>query len=276
MSEQILRISSLQSRLDEQRHRAEELHRQGASDLNIKVYDLQAQLTNVQEKLGAREKQITSLKEHLEQSKVIIDRLETELARGADSDKSKLHLLEANLQANTEENTKLKEKIRTEMINKLALPDLMETMLSEKNEELDFVKEQLDAKTKQLQVYVDLHLSDETIRDLQRKNPDNTDKKLSTRTSSDVVSLTDNDDVDIVRRAATEVENLILTGPLQVKNMVNIFLFYFIIIFIVQIGKASVAKMKSVFYYVFVTSLFAVSRRFLQLILNLLPDELET
>lgn len=36
----MLRISSLQSRLDEQRHRAEELHRQGTSDLNIRVHDL--------------------------------------------------------------------------------------------------------------------------------------------------------------------------------------------------------------------------------------------
>lgn len=120
MTEQILRISTLQSRLDEQRHRAEELHRQGTSDLNIKVYDLQSKLSNVEEKLLAREKQIATLKDHLEQSKVIIDRLEADLAKGGDGEK--ISKLEMELQARSDEIKKLKEKMNSEMINKLALP----------------------------------------------------------------------------------------------------------------------------------------------------------
>lgn len=52
MSEQLVRISSLQSRLDEQRHRAEEIHRQGTSDLNIRVHDLQVSGIFVGEDVG--------------------------------------------------------------------------------------------------------------------------------------------------------------------------------------------------------------------------------
>lgn len=210
MSEQILRISSLQSRLDEQRHRAEELHRQGTSDLNLKVYDLQTQLTNVQEILTAREKQIVNLKDALEQSKVIIDRHDRTFGTDGDDKSTKLNRLEDDIVAKNSEIQKLKEKMRTEMINKLALPDLMETMLSEKNEEMEQLREQLASKQKELQQYQEMYGNDKAVRDWQTKQkPDVTDGKLSARTLSDIVSLTDYDDEpDIIRKAA-DTENMV-------------------------------------------------------------------
>lgn len=198
MTEQILRISTLQSRLDEQRHRAEELHRQGTSDLNIKVYDLQSKLNNVEEKLVAREKQIATLKDHLEQSKVIIDRLEADLAMGGDGEK--IGKLEMDLHAKSEENRKLKEKISSEMINKLALPDLMETMLADKDEEIDQLKEQIAEKQKELQVYLNLHLDDHQLDNLKKYCKEASDGKMSARTLSDIISITEYDEPDVVRK----------------------------------------------------------------------------
>lgn len=198
MTEQILRISTLQSRLDEQRHRAEELHRQGTSDLNIKVYDLQSKLNNVEEKLIAREKQIATLKDHLEQSKVIIDRLEADLAMGGDGEK--IGKLEMELQGKCEENRKLKEKISSEMINKLALPDLMETMLADKDEEIDQLKEQVAEKQKELQVYLNLNLDDQQLENLKKYCKETSDGKMSARTLSDIISLTEYDEPDIIRK----------------------------------------------------------------------------
>lgn len=222
MSEQISRISSLQSRLDEQRHRAEELHRQGTSDLNVRVYDLQSQLNNVQEKLTAREKQIVTLKDHLEQSKIIIDRLEAELALGPDGDQNKLNKLEAELNVKDKENQKLKDKIRNEMINKLALPDLMETMLADKNEEIDYIKEQLDAKTAALQVYLDLNLDEQQLCELKRKAIEIADGKSSARTLSDIVSLSEYDEPDIIRKVADsrdlQTSSKFFTIPSLAKN----------------------------------------------------------
>lgn len=199
MTEQILRISTLQSRLDEQRHRAEELHRQGTSDLNIKVYDLQSKLNNVEEKLVARDKQIATLKDHLEQSKVIIDRLEADLAMGGDGEK--IGKLEMELQGRCEENRKLKEKMSSEMINKLALPDLMETMLADKDEEIDQLKEQVSEKQKELQVYLNLNLDDQQLENLKKYCKETTDGKMSARTLSDIISLTEYDEPDIIRKA---------------------------------------------------------------------------
>lgn len=162
MSEQILRISSIQSRLDEQRQRAEELQRAGTSDLNLKVYDLQTELGSLKETLTARDKQITVLKNHLAQSKEIIDKQEAEIAMstrnngggdaGPDVDQNILNKLEAEIKTKDAENKKLKEQIRTEMIKKAALPDLMETMLADKSEEIDFLKEQLQSKEKELKL----------------------------------------------------------------------------------------------------------------------------
>lgn len=155
MSEQIMRITSIQSRLDEQRQRAEELQRAGTSDLNLKVYDLQTELTTLKETLSARDKQITVLKSHLAQSKEIIDKQEVEIALATNaststSENSRLDKLVAEIEAKNVENKNLRDKIRMEMISKVALPDLMETMLADKSEEIDYLKEQLEARENEL------------------------------------------------------------------------------------------------------------------------------
>lgn len=203
MSEQILRISTLQSRLDEQRHRAEELHRQGTSDLSLKVYDLQTQLTSVQELLVARDKQIVQLKGHLEQSKQIIDRQEIDLAAGAERSHDNRH--DDELRARDAEIAQLKERMRSEMISKMALPDLMETMLSEKNDELDHLKEQLVARKRQLQEFLDLRLSNETMAELRKQQHLSASKTGGRTAVSDIVTMSSIDfdeDSDIVRKAA--------------------------------------------------------------------------
>lgn len=199
MSEQLSRISSLQSRLDEQRLRAEELHRQGTSDLNIRVHDLQNEVTNLKETLLARDNQIKNLNTALENSKNAIDRLEVELAiRPLNETAEQIMKLENNLRQQKEENQNLRDKIKNEMINKLAIPDLIETMLSDKNEEIDHLKEKLSAKERELQTYVQLF-------DKQHSNKHETtgnDEKNSARTLSDIISLSEYDEPDVLRKQA--------------------------------------------------------------------------
>lgn len=158
MSEQIMRITSIQSRLDEQRQRAEELQRAGTSDLNLKVYDLQTELNTLRETLSAREKQINVLKNHLAQSKEIIDKQEMEIAlatsvNATTTENSRLDKLVAEIEAKNLENKNLRDKMRTEMITKIALPDLMETMLADKTDEIDYLKEQLEARERELKSF---------------------------------------------------------------------------------------------------------------------------
>lgn len=152
-----MRITSIQSRLDEQRQRAEELQRAGTSDLNLKLYDLQAEVKTLKETVSSRDKQISVLKNHLAQSKEIIDKQEAEIASynsvtdGNDTySKVFVDKLEARIASKDLEIKNLREKMRSEMITKLALPDLMETMLADKTDEIEYLKEQLEAREKEL------------------------------------------------------------------------------------------------------------------------------
>ncbi|KAM7357976.1 pericentrin-like protein isoform 3-T3 [Cochliomyia hominivorax] len=207
MSEQTQRISALQSRLEEQRQRAEELQRCNTSDLNIRIHDLQNELQNVRETLSNRDKQIANMKQQLEKSKMAIDRLEAELAVEQQPDRSALERLENELKLKQAENQKLKDKIKNEMINKLALPDLMETMLADKNEEIDHLKEQLENKEKELQSVMDMSQASSVGG---TKKQEEASTKLSGRTLSDIVSITEFDEPDVVRRAAAHN----MTSPL--------------------------------------------------------------
>lgn len=157
-----MRITSIQTRLDEQRQRAEELQRAGTSDLTLKVYELQAELTTMKETLSSRDKQIAVLKNHLAQSKEIIDKQEIEIAAATanspPSDRERFDKLEAEIATKETENKLLRDKMRSEMIQKVALPDLMETMLADKTDEIDFLKEQLEAKEKELKAMTDRQL----------------------------------------------------------------------------------------------------------------------
>ncbi|XP_055600528.1 pericentrin isoform X2 [Uranotaenia lowii] len=190
MSEQSLKITTLQSKLDEQRVRAEELHRQGTSHLTVKVHDLQNELINLKETLQTRDKQITNLKNFLENSQQVIERQEKELAMNqANNDRSQYELkLEADLKAKCDEIQQLKHKIQHEMINKVALPDLMETMLADKNEEIDQLREKLII----LQQASPPHPPQTGT--AHGREDDNA------RTLSDIVSITDCDESDMVMR----------------------------------------------------------------------------
>lgn len=143
MSEQLIKISSLQTRLDEQRILAEELNKQSTSDLTLRVHDLQNELSSLKETLTSRDKQITNLNQLLEHSKKIIERQDHELAFSGDNDKSLYEKMNEELKRRNDEIERLKEKIKSEMINKAVIPDLMETMIADKNEEIDSLKEQL-------------------------------------------------------------------------------------------------------------------------------------
>lgn len=210
MDEQLVRITSIQSRLDEQRQRAEELQRAGTSDLNLKVYNLQEEVNALKETVSSRDKQISVLKNHLTQSKEIIDKQESEIASyncsadGSDSyNKVFIEKLEARIASKEQENKSLREKIRTEMITKVALPDLMETVLADKTDEIEYLKEQLESREKELK----------TLRDSQifAKAEEKLSEYFSKHVNSDLI------DNDYVRKGCDSGTRLSLVSKLAVN-----------------------------------------------------------
>lgn len=206
MNEQMQRISSLSAKLEEQRHRAEELQRQGTSTLTLRNHDLQNDVRDLKETLSARDKQINTLKGKLEETKEMLDRQDAEL--NTKSDRSLIEKLQNDLKAKENEILTLKEKMKSEMINKLALPDLMETILAEKNEEIDHLKEQLDSKEKELQNVLDIdNLSQASMPKSHREEDLG---KSSARTLSDIVSISEYSAPDVIRRAHLQESPLVL------------------------------------------------------------------
>ncbi|XP_037934627.1 golgin subfamily A member 4 isoform X5 [Teleopsis dalmanni] len=203
MSEQSQRISVLQTRLEEQRKRAEELQYASTSDLKLRIHDLQTNVQSLQETLSSRDKEIEINKQNIEKSKKIIEQLEAEIINKKQPDRSLIDDLEKDIKQKNNEIQKLKAKIKNDMINKLAVPDLMETMLADKNEEIDHLKEQLESKEKELQAALDFSqassLGGVVPKSAGREDASN---KLSARTLSDIVSITEFDEPDVARRAA--------------------------------------------------------------------------
>lgn len=187
-------------------------------------------MSNLKETLSSREKQIATLKGHLEQSKQIIDRQEAQwiaqeeeqqlqqqqsLVVPHDPNEQVLRL-ESDLLSKCEENQRLRDKIRNEMINKFALPDLMETVLSEKIEEIDNLREDVRKKAIQLKVYTNLELNGDQAEAVKRltKEQMEQEEKMSARTLSDVGSISDYDVPDIMRRAESRrVETFTVNRP---------------------------------------------------------------
>lgn len=214
MSEQLIKISSLQSRLDEQRLRAEELHRQGTSDLTLRVHDLHNELTTLKETLSSRDKQIANLNQLLENSKKIIDRQEAELVFSGDNDQTLLDKLETELKQKSDENQKLRDKIKSEMISKVALPDLMETMMAEKNDEIDHLKEKLTKKEKEIE-----SLSLKSNQSEKFVFSKNANEQQSGRVLSTIISMSDFEEPDVLRKAAEpgDLRSLIVQNQLTVS-----------------------------------------------------------
>ncbi|KAM8709389.1 hypothetical protein ACLKA7_016230 [Drosophila subpalustris] len=211
IDEQTQRISTLHKRLEEQRQRAEELHRVGTSDLNTRVHELQSEVRDLGEQLAARDKQMATVQQQLQRSKDEIVRLEGDLAERSQPDRTLVERLEADVQQKNGELQNLREKIRTEMINRLSLPDLMETMLADKNDEIDHLQQQLEARDRELQAVKD---ASQASSPLLAAGKQDASAKHSARTLSDIGSITEFPEPDVDRRAAMRS----LNAPLQLPE----------------------------------------------------------
>ncbi|XP_062136620.1 pericentrin isoform X6 [Drosophila sulfurigaster albostrigata] len=209
IDEQTQRISALNKRLEEQRQRAEELHRVGTSDLNKRVHELQCELRDLNEQLTARDKQMATMQQQLQRSKEEIARLESDLAQRSQPDRSHIERLEADVQLKNNELQKLREKMRTEMVNRLSLPDLMDTMLADKNDEIDHLQQQLAARERELQAVKEMSQVSSPAGGRQDAST-----KHSARTLSDIGSITEFPEPEVDRRAAVHS----LNAPLQLPE----------------------------------------------------------
>nr|XP_032518685.1 pericentrin-like isoform X4 [Danaus plexippus plexippus] len=192
MSEQALRISSLSARLAQQRCDADALAHDAAAQLSVRLHDAQAEVQRLTEELSTKDKQLARLKQsHEERDKYG----ETQPVFGNSCNpKDRAAMLEREF-------SNAKSKIEQ-------LESLVRSLETDKEKLQSTVREQqrtLAEKEEQLNEIMALNLVEDQSEVIQAKT--------SARTLSDIVSISEFDEQDLImRRAELKGQNASITN----------------------------------------------------------------
>lgn len=188
ISEQLFQIEAMRSRLEQHRQSAPFAQKQATSRLELQLHEATTKYHSLEQTITNKEIELKELKTQLERTNQMLAEKETEMENFLQSDNSalrKIDQLKDQLKLVQEEKKMLQVKLGTQEHAQSELPQLIDTMLADKNEEIDHLKEQLSRKEKQLNAYSSLALDDTQLRDLTKQ----AEAKNSARTLSDILSI---------------------------------------------------------------------------------------
>lgn len=164
LSDQMHMISSLQLRLDEQRLRVESVQKESNTALEHKVYDLESEIQALNEEVHIRDKTIRQLNNIVDQTKKLLADQQKQLNTTSDLDKELIDQLHKETESLKTENTFLKNRLQTETklhpsVATPDIPELLDSMLSEKNADIDRLRAHLDDIKEEVEFYRALNLS---------------------------------------------------------------------------------------------------------------------
>ncbi|XP_025266921.1 pericentrin isoform X3 [Camponotus floridanus] len=188
ISEQLFQIEAMRSRLEQHRQSAPFAQKQATSRLELQLHEATTKYHSLEQTITNKEIELKELKTQLERTNQMLAEKETEMENFLQSENSalrKIDQLKDQLKLVQEEKKMLQVKLGTQEHAQSELPQLIDTMLADKNEEIDHLKEQLSRKEKQLNAYSSLALDDTQLRDLTKQ----AEAKNSARTLSDILSI---------------------------------------------------------------------------------------
>lgn len=146
MSEQSLRISSLQSRLDQTRHTAEAMTHQTTEDIRLQLDEALSESQLLREALDSRDKQVARLKALVESTKKRLGDQEHELSACTGTNKDVIQRLKRELRDQQSRNRELQEALETSRVHHDQLPEFFETVVADKNADIELLRKQLADK----------------------------------------------------------------------------------------------------------------------------------
>ncbi|XP_049819038.1 centromere-associated protein E-like isoform X3 [Aethina tumida] len=153
VQEHLVLISDLQIRLDEQRLRAEHNEKQVNTSLEVKIYDLQTEITNLHEIIQKKEKNINQLNMNLEETKRHLKKQEKELMDNKEDEI--ITSMQREIERLRQENNQMKKKMNNDA---QILPNLVENIISDKNTDIEKLQDKLEDTQRKLQEYTSLSL----------------------------------------------------------------------------------------------------------------------
>ncbi|RZC43306.1 myosin-9-like, partial [Asbolus verrucosus] len=207
ISDHLVLISNLQIRLDEQRIRAEHIEKQTNTSLEVQNYDLKNMIGSLEEKIAKRDRTIAQLKLNIEETKRRLEDREKEISSNKEDEM--IAQMQEQMELLRSENLKLKTKIDKEA---QMLPNLVENIISDKNSDIEMLREKLSETEKQLELFTSLSLNKSEIEALNKL-------RLSGISFQDLIDL---EDVEQIRKEKDRSESLVVSpNPTLRENRKN-------------------------------------------------------
>ncbi|XP_029163960.1 A-kinase anchor protein 9-like isoform X2 [Nylanderia fulva] len=187
-SEQLFQIEAMRGRLEQHKQSAPFAQKQATSRLELQLHEATTKYHSLEQIITNKEIELKELKAQLERVNQMLTEKEVEMENFLQSENGalrKIDELKDQLKLVQEEKKMLQVKLGTQEHVQSELPQLIDTMLADKNEEIDHLKEQLFKKEKQLNTYTSLALDDTQLKDLTKQ----AEAKNSARTLSDILSI---------------------------------------------------------------------------------------
>ncbi|XP_011059724.1 PREDICTED: A-kinase anchor protein 9-like isoform X3 [Acromyrmex echinatior] len=187
-SEQLFQIETMRGRLEQHKQSAPFAQKQATSRLELQLHEAITKYHSLEQTITDKEIELKELKAQLERTNQMLAEKEAEMENFVQSENGalqKIERLKDQLKLVQEEKKMLQIKLGTQEHTQLELPQLIDTILTDKNEEIDHLKEQLSKREKQLNVYSSLALDDVQLRELTKQ----AEAKNSARTLSDILSI---------------------------------------------------------------------------------------
>ncbi|XP_033220646.1 golgin subfamily A member 4-like isoform X3 [Belonocnema kinseyi] len=199
-SEQLFQMEAMRGRLEQQKQDAPFAQRQATSRLELQLHETNTKLHSMERLIADKDLELKEIREQLERANQILMEKEIEIANVVQSENDVIQKLKDRLEIAEEEKKVLESKFGKQERAQIELPQLLDSMLADKNEEIDHLKEQLQKKEKQLELYLSLNLDENQLKEMAKQEPKN-----SARTLSDILSI--NSECEEYQEGIREVPN---------------------------------------------------------------------
>ncbi|KAK0179009.1 hypothetical protein PV327_007836 [Microctonus hyperodae] len=203
-SEQLFQIEAMRGRLEQQKQNAPFAQRQATSRLESQLHDVNTQLHHMQQTLGMKELELKEVRTQLLRANQLLNEKQDEIVNVVESENNLIQELKDRIQVLEEDNKIMTSKLEIQEQEQQKLPNLIHSMLTDKNDEIDHLKDQLSRKEKQLQTLTASINNDDN--NIGKQN----EPKNSARTLSDILSIHSEceEAVEAIREVSHDIPNI--------------------------------------------------------------------